>query len=150
MFSTGVCCQNGYFCYEGQFCSTTDPAADDTSGLDTNCCQDEACSTVIGLAPYIIPYNQQPFYSGASGSGSGVVMTSTPSLTGTASTGTSTGGSTSKSPTTSPKGTPATTTPSASAASPSTSKTSGAGRIKQNTLGSIYVLLGVGSLVLFL
>ncbi|PMD25544.1 hypothetical protein NA56DRAFT_699480 [Hyaloscypha hepaticicola] len=153
MFSTGVCCENGYFCYEGQFCSTTSQAADDSSGLDTNCCEDAACNSVIGLAPYIIPYNQQPFYGGASGSesGSGVVMTSTGSMaapTGTAAMNT---GSTSTGPTTSPKGTPATTTPSASAANPSASKTSGADRVmKVDTLECLFLLLGLGSLMLVL
>jgi hypothetical protein len=150
MFSSGVCCQNGYFCYEGQFCSTTNPAADDSSGLDTNCCEDAACSSVIGLAPFIIPYNQQPGYSGASGSGSGsgVVMTSTGSTAApTGSTAMNTG-STSSGSNTSPKGTPAGTIPSASAASPSASKTSGADTVmKVDMLGCLFFLLGLGSLV---
>jgi hypothetical protein len=159
MFASGVCCQNGYFCYEGQFCSTTDKNADDTSGLDTNCCQDEACSTVIGLAPYIIAYSEQPFYSGAAGTGAMTSGASTPTATGSVA-GTTSGGSKSTSSTASAKASP-TTTPAtqstsstASAASPTTSKSAGVrAPVQANTWGGIYAMLavlGLGSLMVLL
>lgn len=152
MFSSGVCCQNGYFCYEGQFCSSTSQSADDSSGLDTNCCQDEACNTVIGLAPYVIAYSEQPFYSGKSGAPATTSAGSTPTGTGSVA-GATTGGTTSQSPTATAKGS-ATTSAASSAASPTSSKTSGAGQVgRSNYLGGIYAMtavLGFGSLMVLL
>jgi hypothetical protein len=71
MFSSSVRCQNGYFCYEGQCCSNTNPDPNnDADGNNVNCCEGAACNTVIGLVPFNIAYSEQPFYSGASGVGS--------------------------------------------------------------------------------
>jgi hypothetical protein len=152
MFSTGICCQNGYFCYEGQFCSTTDINADDSSGLDTNCCEDEACNSVIGLAPYVIPYTDQPFYSGASGASATTPAGSTPNPTGSVSR-TTTGSSTSRSLTATAKGSP-TTSPASTAASPTSSKTSGAHQARRtDVFGIAYTIAEVlllGSLIVFL
>ena len=67
---------------EGRFCSTKNKNADDSSGLDTNCYQNKARSTVIGLAPYIVAYSEQPFYSGAAGTGATTSGASTPTATG--------------------------------------------------------------------
>lgn len=156
MFSSGVCCQNGYFCYEGQFCSTTDINADDSSGLDTNCCQDEACSTVIGLAPYIIAYSEQPFYSGAAGTGAPTAAASTPTASGSVAGTTSGSSKSTSSPASakaSPKTSPATQSSSSttSAASPTVSKSAGARvPIPGSIWGGIYTtlaVLGLGSLM---
>jgi hypothetical protein len=147
MFSTGTCCENGYFCYEGTFCSSTSEAADDSSGLDTNCCTDEACTDITGLAPYIIPYNQQPLYSGAAGTGPTAAASTSASTHSVA--GTTTTSSEKNNPTTSVKTATHTTSPSSSvvSSSPTASRTSGAHPQRySNNLGGIHAFLAVSGL----
>ena len=155
MFSTGTCCQNGYFCYEGTFCSSTSEAADDSSGLDTNCCTDEACTDITGLAPYIIPYDQQPFYSGAAGTGTTAAASTLASTHSVA--GTTTTSAAKTNPTTSVKTTTPTISLSSSvvSSSPTASKTTSGAHPQRysDNLGGIYAFIavsGLGSLIILL
>jgi len=111
MFSSGVCCGNGFWCYEGEFCSTTDPSA--TADGNVNCCSDAACKNLIGLGLDIIPYSEQPGYTSGVSAATSAGLSSVSNVVPTA-----TGGSTAAT------SSPASKAASATGASPAATKTS--------------------------
>jgi hypothetical protein len=127
MFAGGDCCTNGYWCYEGNFCSTKDP--NDQQDGDVSCCADSACATTIGLANINIYYSDQPGY------GSGAAPTSTVAGQGE----TTSSGSATVTQTTTSHGFGNTASNLASSASPTTSKSAGQVARKANILGGLYL-----------
>lgn len=126
MWASGQCCNNGYWCFEGTSCSTTDPTK--VANGDVNCCKGASCV----LAQVNIGYENQPGY-GSAGTGA-----ATSTFTGQG--GTETGSVTAK-----------TTSSSAStSASPTTSKSAGQVAKKVDFIGGLYLaplviaLFGVG------
>jgi hypothetical protein len=148
MWSGGQCCNNGYWCVEGTFCSTVDPTQ--VANGDVNCCKDAACATTIGLAQENILYALQPGY-GSAGTGAaasaftGQGAAKTGSVGETQTTTSKGSGNTTSTPTAK------TTSSSVSAsASPTTSKSAGQVAKKVDFIGGLYLaplviaLFGVG------
>jgi hypothetical protein len=148
MWSGGQCCNNGYWCFEGTFCSTTDPTK--VANGDVSCCSDAACATTAGTAQENIGYEEQPGY-GSAGTGA-----ATSTFTGQAATETGSVGETQTTASHGSGNTASTSTAKtmsssvSTSASPTASKSAGQVAQRVDFMGGLYlaplviVLFGVG------
>jgi hypothetical protein len=146
MWAGSQCCNNGYFCLPGSFCSTTDPTEVALGAV--SCCKDPSCSSTIGAQENIL-YDLQYGYGTPTGA-------ATSTFTGQGAAETGSGGETQTTASEGSGNTASTSTAKTTlssvlgSASPTASKSAGQVTTRVDFMGGLYlaplviVLFGVG------